>query len=298
MNILISGGTGFIGTELRKYFLKKGGFITVITRSPEKYASEAAKNQVFIDWGSDLADAMEEADVVINLVGESIFGKPWTDKVKKRLYSSRIENTRRLVEAAEKAGNRPELFVSASGVNYYGDRGEEALDESEPPGTGFLSRLCVDWEKAAQPVEGLGIRLVIFRNGVVFERGGGAFQYLLPIFKFGLGGPLGDGTQYFPWIHMLDVARAVEFVIEHEEVRGPVNLAAPNPVTMNEFTDTLGEELHRPTIFRVPEFALRLVLGEAAGPLLESVRAQPKALQQAGFEFRFRHLKEALSDII
>lgn len=298
MHILISGGTGFIGTELRSHFLQQGHFITVITRSPEKYASETAENQAFIDWEANLPDAMDQADVVINLVGESIFGKPWTDQVKQRLYSSRVDNTRQLVEAVEKAESRPELFISASGVNYYGDRGEEPLDETEPPGDGFLSELCVDWEKAAEPVEGLGVRLAIFRNGVVLEKGGGAFQYLLPIFKFGLGGPLGDGTQYFPWIHMLDMTRAVEFVIENERVQGPLNLVAPQPVTMKELTGKLGEILHRPTFFRVPEFALRLILGEAADPLLESVRAQPSALQKEGFEFRFNVLKEALSDII
>lgn len=298
MNILISGGTGFIGTELRDYFLKRGDFLTIITRSPEKYASEAAQNQAFIDWESDLATAMDNADVVINLVGENIFGKRWTDSIKKRLYSSRVDNTHKLVEAVERADNRPDLFISASGVNYYDGRGDDVLDESEPPGDRFLSQLCIDWEKAAQPVEGLGVRLVIFRNGVVLEKGGGAFQYLFPIFKLGLGGPLGDGTQYFPWIHMLDVCRAVEFTIGHKEVNGPVNMVAPNPVTMNELTDTLGEELHRPAFFRVPKFALRLVLGEAADPLLESVRARPDKLQKNGFEFRFGSLREALSDIV
>lgn len=298
MNILISGGTGFIGTELREHFLRKGDFLTIITRSPEKYASETARNQTFIDWDSNLSSAMEEVDVVINLVGESIFGKPWTDEVKRRLYSSRIENTTRLVEAIERADDRPELFISASGVNYYGDHGDKVLDEGEPAGDKFLSQLCVDWEKAALPVEGLDVRLVIFRNGIVLEKGGGAFQYMLPIFKLGLGGPLGNGSQYFPWIHMLDVCRAVEFVIEHEEVSGPCNLNAPNPVTMNDFADSLGEVLNRPTFFRVPEFALNLVLGEAAQPLLESLRTQPKRLQQAGFEFRFNSLKEALIEIL
>ncbi|MDX1638754.1 MAG: TIGR01777 family oxidoreductase [Balneolaceae bacterium] len=298
MQILISGGTGFIGTELRRNFLKKGDYITVITRSPEKYASEAARNQKFIDWNSDLADTLEETDVVINLVGENIFGKPWTESVKKRLYQSRVDNTKKLAAAVEEAENRPALFISASGVNYYGDRGDQVLDEQEPAGDRFLAKLCVDWEAAAQPVSDLGVRLVLLRNGVVLEMGGGAFQYLFPIFKMCLGGPLGNGRQYFPWVHMLDVCRAVDFVIDNEEISGPVNMVAPNPVTMNELADTLGEVLHRPSFFRVPEFALRLVLGDAADPLLESVRAQPKALQQAGFEFRFKFLKEALSDII
>lgn len=298
MNILITGGTGFIGTEVRDYFLKKGHFLTIITRSPQKHENETAHNQTFISWDSDLVEAMEQTDVVINLVGESIFGKLWTDGVKKRLRSSRIDTTRLLVEAIEKTENRPKLFISTSGVNYYGDRGDEILDEEEPPGDKFLSQLCVDWEAAAEPVKGLGVRLVIFRNGIVLETGGGAFRYMLPIFKLGLGGPIGSGTQYLPWIHMLDYCRATEFAIDHDEISGPCNLNAPDPDTMNALVDTLGEVLHRPAFFKVPEFAVNLVLGEAAGPLLESVRTRPKRLQEAGFEFRFKHLEEALSDIV
>lgn len=298
MNILITGGTGFIGTGVREYFLRKGHFLTIITRSPETYEGETAENQSFISWESDLVAAMEQADVVVNLVGESIFGKLWTDSVKKKLYSSRIDTTRQLVEAIEKANKRPQLFISTSGVNYYGDRGDEILDEEEPPGDTFLPQLCADWEAAAEPVKGLGVRLVIFRNGIVLEKGGGAFQYMLPVFKLGLGGAIGSGRHYFPWIHLLDVCRAIEFAIGHDGLEGPCNLVSPDLVTMKEFVDTLGEVLNRPTFFRVPEFAVKLVLGEASEPLLESLRAQPKRLQQAGFEFRFEHLKEALSEIV
>lgn len=298
MNILITGGTGFIGSELRDYFLKKGDYLTIVTRSPEKYEEETAQNQVFVSWDADLSSVMERIDVVINLAGENIFGKWWTDEVKQRLYSSRVDTTARLVEAIEKADSRPGLFISTSGINYYGDRGDDILDEQEPPGEKFLSRLCVDWETAAEPVEALGVRLVIFRNGPVLEKGGGPFQYMFPVFKLGLGGSVGDGTQYFPWIHMLDVCRAVDFAIEHEELGGPCNLNAPNPVTMDELTGTLGDVLHRPVLFRAPEFMVKMLLGEAAQPLLESLRAQPRKLQQAGFDFRFGHLEEALSEIV
>jgi len=298
MNILITGGTGFIGTELRDYLLKRGHMLTIVTRAPGKYESETAENQAFISWDSDLAAAMERTDVVINLVGESVFGKLWTDAVKRRLYNSRVETTRTLVEAIEQADSRPDLFISTSGVNYYGDRGDDLLDESEPPGEEFMSRLCVDWEAAAEPVQGLDVRLVIFRSGVVLEKGGGAMQYLLPLFKLGLGGSVGSGKQYFPWIHMLDLCRAVDYAMDHGELSGPCNLASPDAVTMNEFADRLGEVLRRPSFFRTPEFAVKLVLGEASQPLLQSLRIQPKKLQQAGFEFRFEHLKEALSEIV
>lgn len=296
MNILISGGTGFIGSELRSFFLKKGHYFTVITRSPEKYESESAKNQQFIDWKADLVSVMEEADVVINLVGENL-AKLWTDDIKKRIYDSRIKNTKKLVRAIKRAESKPELMISASGASYYGDRGDDILDESEPPGSGFLPNVCVDWENEARAVEEADVRLVIFRNGVVLEKGGGALQYMLPVFKLGIGGSLGDGTQYFPWVHMLDVCRATQFAITHDELSGACNLTAPNPVTMNELANILGDVLNRPSFFRVPEFVIKGILGEASDSVLDSLRTRPKQLRDAGFEFRFKYLREALGDI-
>jgi uncharacterized protein (TIGR01777 family) len=235
--------------------------------------------------------------VVINLVGENL-AKIWTDEIKKRIYDSRIETTNKLVEAIKRVESKPELMISASGASYYGDRGDDILDETEPPGSGFLPNVCVDWEQAARSVEDVGVRLVIFRNGVVLEKGGGALQYMLPVFKLGVGGPIGDGKQYFPWIHMLDVCRAMDFAIENKGLSGACNLTAPNPVTMNELADTMGNVLGRPTFFRVPEFAVRMVLGDAGDTVLDSLRTQPKQLQQAGFEFRFQYLREALGDIV
>lgn len=297
MNILITGGTGFIGTELRNYLLRQGHLLTIVTRSPKKFESESAQNQKFIDWDAELAEAMEEIDVVINLVGKNL-ATLWTDEAKKEIYDSRIETTKKLVSAIKEAESRPELMISASGISYYGDRGDDILDESEPPGTGFLPKLCVAWEAAARSVEDLGVRLVIFRNAIVLEKGGGALQYMLPVFKLGIGGSLGDGTQYFPWIHLLDVCRATDFAINNDHLSGACNLVAPNPVTMNELANTMGNVLHRPAFFRVPEFALKLALGEASEALLDSLRTQPKKLQQAGFEFRFEYLREALGDIV
>lgn len=297
MNILITGGTGFIGTELRNFFLKKGHYFTVITRSPEKYKSETAKNQQFIDWETDLVAAMEDADVVINLVGENLF-KIWTDEVKERIIKSRVETTNKLVDAISKSESPPELMISASGVSYYGDRGNDILDESEPPGSGFLPELCVEWENAARAVEDAGVRLVIFRNAPVLEKGGGAMKIMLPVFNFGIGGSLGKGTQYFPWIHMLDVCRATQFAITHEELSGACNMSAPNPVTMDEFANIMGDVLNRPTFFRIPEFVVKTALGEMADAALDSLRTQPKKLQDVGFEFRFKYLREALGDIV
>jgi len=298
MNILITGGTGFIGSYLRTLLLREGHLLTIITRSPKKYKSEKAQNQRFVSWDDNMVAEMEKADVLINLAGASIFGRRWTDEVKRQIYDSRIECTKQLVNAIEKADDRPSLMISASGADYYGDAGDKILDESAEPGNSFLARVCMDWEKAAQPVTDVGVRLANPRIAVVLEQDGGALQQMLWPFKLGVGGPIGSGNQYFPWIHMVDLCRGLMFAIENKDFEGPYNLNAPNPVTMNEFADELATQLHRPSLFRVPEFALDLVLGEAANPVITSKRLQPKKLQQHGFEFKFSYLREALADIL
>lgn len=298
MNIFLTGATGFVGGYLRTLLLRKGHLLTVVTRHPQEYENESAKNQRFISWDDDLVAEMEGAEVVINLAGASIFGRRWTDEVKDQIYSSRIEATTQLVEAIEKASDRPSVMISASGSDYYGDRGDEVLDESDEPGRGFLANVCIDWEEAAQPVTDLGVRLANPRIAVVLEKDGGALQQMLTPFKLFVGGPLGTGDQYFPWIHMQDLCRGLIYPIENEDFEGPYNMSAPNPVTMEEFANELAEVLHRPAFFKVPETALELILGEAANPVLTSKRMQPKKLQQHGFKFKYAHLKEALSEIL
>lgn len=298
MNVLITGGTGFIGSELRSMLLQEGHSLSIITRSPAKYEDETANNQQFLSWDDDLIAAMNEADAVINLAGSSIFGQRWTEEIKQRIYSSRIDTTKKLADAIQQADQPPGVMVSASAVGYYGDRGDDILTEDEPPADEFLSKVCVDWEAAAQPVKDAGVRLAIPRIGIVLETGGGAMQQMLTPFKLGVGGPIGSGEQYFPWIHMHDLCQGLIFPLENESFKGAYNLNAPNPVTMNEFADKLGDVLHRPSFFRVPEFALNLILGEAAEPILDSLRVQPKRLQQAGFDFRFPYVKEALAEIL
>ena len=298
MNIFLTGATGFVGSYLRTQLLRKGHMLTIVTRTPEDYENETAKNQRFVSWDDDLKAEMEDADAVINLAGSSIFGRRWTDEVKRKIYSSRIDTTNRVVAAIEKADNRPSVLISASGADYYGDSGDKLLDESAEAGDSFLAEVCVDWEKAAMQVQELGVRLAMPRIAVVLEKDGGALQQMLPAFNFFVGGPLGTGNQYFPWIHMHDLCQSIIFAIENEEFEGPYNASAPNPVTMREFASQLATELRRPSIFKVPEFALKLVLGEAANPVLTSKKLQPKKLQQHGFEFRFGHLREALSDIL
>jgi uncharacterized protein (TIGR01777 family) len=298
MNILITGGTGFIGSYVRQMLLQEGHMLTIVSRSPGEYKNEAAKNQRFVAWEGDLVAEMNKADAVINLAGASIFGKRWTQEVKNKIYNSRIECTQQLVEAIEQATDRPSVMISASGSDYYGDSGDRILDESAEPGDSFLSKVCIDWEQAAQPVTKLGVRLATPRIAVVLERDGGAIQQMLVPFKLFVGGPIGSGNQYFPWIHMLDLCRGLIYPIENEDFEGAYNLSAPNPVTMNEFASELASQLHRPSLFRVPEFVLDFVLGEAANPIVTSKRLQPKKLQQHSFEFRFHYLREALGDIL
>lgn len=298
MNILLTGGTGFIGSYLSLKLLKEGHALTIITRSPLKYNAEAAHNRRYVSWDSDLSTHMDWADVVINMVGENLFGKRWTEAVKERLYSSRIDNTKKLVKAIEDTENRPNLMISASAVGYYGDTGDRVVDEDDPSGDDFLAQLCDAWEKAAHPVRDLGVRLATPRLGVVLEDDGGALNQMVLPFKLFAGGPIGSGEQYLPWVHMKDLCDALAFPIRNETFSGPYNIAAPHPATMNELAREIGRQLNRPSWLRVPEFAVRLALGEAADPVLFSINVDSRKLRDAGFDFEYTHVDEALADIL
>lgn len=298
MNILITGGTGFIGKELRETLLKAGNNLVIITRNPKKYEDESASNQRFISWDDDLASEMENADVVINLAGENLFGQRWNEQVKESIYSSRIDSTRSLVEAMRSAEKKPPVFISASASGIYGDQGDTILTEEFEVANDFLASVCKDWEEESQKATKLGVRVVNPRIGIVLEEGGGALEKMIPPFKFFVGGPIGDGKQYMSWIHRSDLVKALVFPIENEKLEGAYNVCSPNPATMNEVAETLGDVMNRPSFFRVPKFALDIVLGEAAQPITGSIRMQPKKLQVTGFEFRFEELEEALADII
>ncbi|HCD50796.1 MAG TPA: TIGR01777 family protein [Balneolaceae bacterium] len=296
--ILITGGTGFIGQELRTMLLQAGHSVIVVTRKPEKYADEAAKNQQFISWDDDLPKAMNSTDVVINLAGENLFSQRWTDEVKNRIYNSRIDTTRKIVEAMRNAEDKPELLISASASGIYGDRKEEILTEEASVATDFLAKVCIDWENEAQKASEFGVRVVNPRIGIVLEENGGALEKMLTPFKLFVGGPISDGKQYMSWIHRTDLCRSLLFPMENNEIVGPFNACAPEPVTMNTLAETLGSIMNRPSIFRVPEITLKVLFGEGAKPILDSIRMQPKVLQVQGFEFRFESLEEALADIV
>jgi len=296
-NILITGGTGFIGGYLSDELLKDGHFLTIITRSPEKYKSVSSKNQKFITM-DQVADRMPDMDIVINLAGESIFGQRWTDEVKNRIYESRINITRSLVEAMGATEEKPELFISASAVGIYGDSGDELLDEESSFGSDFLATVCVDWEEESKKAESLGVRVANPRIGIVLEKGGGVIEQMSTPFKLFVGGPVGSGDQYVPWVHMKDLCNAILFPINDENFSGPYNACSPNPATMNELAKALGRVMNRPSVFKVPEFLLNIALGEAAEPILASLRVQPKVLQKTDFKFEFEDLETALGDIL
>lgn len=298
MNILITGGTGFIGEELRTLLLKKGHNLVIVTRSPKEYEDENAKNQRFIAWDDDLVTAVNNVDAVINLAGENIFAWRWTPEKKERILNSRIRVTTQLVEAMAKAENKPKVFISASGASIYGDRGDDILNESETASNDFLANVCVKWESESRKASEFGIRVVNPRIGVVLEEEGGALEKMIPPFQFFVGGPIGSGDQYMSWIHRSDLCRSFIFALENQQLKGAYNACSPNPVTMDEFSKTLGAVMNRPAIFKVPEFAINLVMGEVAKTVTDSIRMQPANLQKAGFEFRFEELEEALADIL
>ncbi len=300
MNILIAGGSGFIGTALTNKLIASNHTVTVLTRSSRRaLASERIHvRQWDARYVREWATSLDGCDAVVNLSGENIGGKRWSASQKERLVQSRIQSTAALVEAMKQAAKKPAVFVCASAVGYYGDVPDVDATEERAPGSDFLASLCEQWEAEAMKASPLGIRVVCIRSGIILSKSGGALPRLLLPFRLFAGGPLGSGKQWFPWIHLDDELRAIQFAIEHVGVAGPINLAAPNPLTMREFCSALGTALHRPSWAPVPGFVLRILLGEMAGPLLLSgQRAIPNKLLAAGFQFRFNTAEEALKDI-
>ena len=241
-------------------------------------------------------EALREADAVIHLAGEPV-AQRWNEAAKQRIRDSRVEGTRHLVEAIAKLPRRPAALIAASAVGYYGSRGDDVLDESSGPGSGFLAETCVEWEREAFAAQTLGVRVVAVRTGLALDPAGGALGKMLPAFKLGAGGRLGDGKQWVPWIHLDDLVELYLFMLDNT-VSGVFNGTAPNPVTNGEFTHELGKTLHRPAIAPVPKFGLKLLFGEMADALFDSQRVVPKAAQAAGFSFRFPTVGPALQQLL
>ncbi len=301
MKIVIAGGTGFIGNALLKR-LKEGNYETVLlTRNPDRKDSGKSFASKAVAWDARSEGAwvseLNGAQAVINLTGESIAAKRWTKAQKDRIVSSRADSTRVLVDAIKDVTIKPKVFISSSAVGYYGNVVEGDVLESHPKGRGFLADTCERWENEAKNAEALGIRTVLLRTGIVLEKGGGALEKMLPPFQFFAGGPIGSGKQWFPWIHRADVVDIILFTIKTESLKGPVNMTAPAPLRMEEFSAELGKAIHRPSWAPVPAFALKILLGEMAEMLLEGQKAIPKKLIGAGYRFRYPELGRALESI-
>jgi uncharacterized protein (TIGR01777 family) len=297
VKIAISGASGFIGRRLLKNLAAAGHTMHALSRHAGTNMPAGVRVSVWDPMkGTPPEESLRDADAIIHLAVEPV-AQRWTSDVKRKIRESRVTGTRNLVQALAGLQRKPEVLVCASAVGYYGSRGEEILRESSAPGNGYLAEVCVAWEKEAQAAEALGIRVAQVRTGLALDARGGALQRMLPPFRMGAGGRLGDGRHWIPWIHLDDLAGIFEFALSNP-VRGGLNGAAPYPVTNAEFTGILAQAVHRPAIFPVPRFALSLLFGEMSEILFASQRAVPVAAEAAGYRFRFPQLGVALADIL
>ncbi|HEY7560131.1 MAG TPA: TIGR01777 family oxidoreductase [Candidatus Binatia bacterium] len=299
MNVVITGASGFIGSNLAEHLLKQFHTVKLLSRNPP-VGQNASKKEWFA-WKPGVGGAWEQAidgaDGLINLAGEPIAGKRWSEAQKEELRASRINATRSLVSAIAKANAKPKFLISSSAVGYYGPHGDEILTEESGPGSDFLSRLCVEWEEEARKAETYGVRVALIRTGIVLGKGSGALAKMVPPFKIFMGGPLGSGKQWMPWIHIDDQIGLLSFLMERDNARGAFNGTAPEPVTMEEFSKALGKVLKRPSWAGVPESVLSLLLGEMADMLLTGQRALPQAALKLGYQFKYRTVREALESL-
>lgn len=297
MHILLSGGTGLIGSVLCKYWHAQGHDLTVWSRRPEGVRAQCGKDVRAVRTLAEVPEA--PLDAIVNLAGAPIVDQRWTPPRKQLLRDSRVGVTEQFVNWLSRRQHRPPVFISASAIGYYGDNKARVLDEScVPEKTDFASELCQAWEAAAQGVEALDVRLIRLRIGLVLAPNGGLFKRLLLPFRCGLGGPLGDGQHWMSWIHIKDQIRLMDFLLHTPTAQGVYNACSPAPVRNSDFTRALGQALQRPAVLRVPAWLLRTILGEAAELLLSSQRVMPARLQEAGFSFLFTDLEQALEDLL
>ena len=300
MRLLLTGGTGFVGSALRESLTQKGHEVVILTRQASRENQPGIRTR-YASWNPNQSGPWEReldgVDGVVNLAGEPIVGKRWTPEQKQKIVESRVGATHAIVEAIRNAKRKPLFLINASAIGYYGPHGNEELTEESPRGNDFLGETSQKWEAEALRAEELAIRVVRIRIGIVLEIGGGALAKMLPPFQWGLGGPLGSGNQWMSWIHRKDLIGLIHWAVEKKEIRGALNATAPAPATMKEFAQTLGRVLRRPAFFPVPEFAVKLLLGEMSDVLLKGQRVLPKRALATGYTFQFPKLEPALKEI-
>lgn len=295
MNILLTGGTGLIGGEFIRQYSDKHSF-TLISRDIAKAKKKLGNRVDFVESIASIKK-FENFDAVINLAGEPIADKRWTDTQKKRICDSRWDTTAELVSKINSCETPPSVFLSGSAIGYYGSQGDRFVIEDTSPRDEFTHDLCAKWEAIAQGTDQTKTRVVLLRTGVVLTEKGGALGKMAMPFKLGAGGTLGSGNQYLAWIHLQDMVRAISFLLEHSACTGAFNLTAPEPVTNKVFSKTLAKALGRPCLFNVPSFVMKIAMGESSKMILEGQRVIPKKLTAAGFKFELPSVEEALNEI-
>ena len=300
--IIVTGASGLIGQNLCRALISRGDEVFVFTRDTIKTKRIIPDAKGYIVWDynkpSEWNEYLNDKDAVIHLAGANLSGKRWTDNYKKIILKSRQTSTKNLVEVINSLKDKTSAFICASGINYYGDSGDKILTEKREPGNDFLAKVCSTWEDEASLVEKAGVRRISIRTGVVLNTGYGALRKMSLPFKFFVGGPLGNGKQWFPWIHIDDIVNVYIYALDNESLSGAINASAPNPVTMNEFAKTLGNVMNRPSFFRVPKFLLKIAVGEVTESITASMKVVPQKLLESGFRFKFENLKDALEDLL
>lgn len=298
MKILISGASGLVGTNLIPALQANGHEIYKLVRKTPQSSDE-------IQWdaGEGFSEneqsKLENFDAVVHLAGDNVASENWSDEKKRKIKESRTVGTRVLVDAFKQLKNPPKHFISASAIGFYGDRKDEILTEQSAKGVGFFPEVCDEWEREAKKAEDFGARVVCMRIGVVLAKDGGALEKMLTPFRFGVGGTIGSGKQWMSWIALDDIVSIIRFFLENAELQGSFNLTAPRPATIAEFTKTLGKVLNRPTVLPLPEFAIKLMFGEMGETLLlQGARVLPKRLEEAGYEFQFTNLEDAMRHVL
>lgn len=297
--IIITGATGLIGKKLSNTLAERGDEITVFTRNIDFARNSLPFVKYFVKWNynnpEEWKNHIDGKDAIVHLAGINLFSKRWNDNFKNNIIESRQLSTKNLVKALEDSESKPEVFISASGVGYYGNGGDTILSEDSPKGSDFLANVCSVWEGESQKAV---IRNVQIRTGIVLSLEDGALKQMIFPFKIFVGGPLGNGTQWFPWIHIEDIAAIYIHAIDNKNISGPLNAASPNIVRMKEFAKTLGKVMHRPSIFSVPEFILRILIGGAADTVVTGQRVSVDKLLMSGYKFKFDNLEYSLKELI